>query len=836
MRTASFCAQLLLAACSWVFLGGLALAASPDAAPQVTPAEILQKETVSDADYKALQRSMKLPDEQFAQLKQQLEIVRKVQEAERKAWAKLEQDPRAKPTHVLWKALRLERKAAGDEATNFCLSAQGRLLVCCGARNDRPDAAGSKRESSAARGIHVLSPDGQTEAVWPLAFTPQAICTAPDGAVFAAGNGRMAKLDAWGKTLAGADIPQLAERKKALEKPAAQPGKGDDKKQTAAAIADVDADDEKPAVSLLDALWGALTGKPAVPDEDAKRRALERARFEAWRHSQVAGLAASDKDLFVCCPGSGGFTVYRVDHAFGQPKKIITGLAGCCGQQDIHVRGEELFVAENGRFRISRYDRDGKLQSSWGRGERVGVEGFSGCCNPKNIHFGSGDVIYTSESGPPQRIKRHALDGRFLDVVAIPKFRGGCVRTTVAVSADGSRVYVLDTSENQIHAFVDRRTMPTHKQVRAIDLRSMSEGANVRTFCFDGKDRLLVGMGGRSYRYARQADGRIEAKSVDQPCRIKLLDLDGKAVGQWPLEVTPQAIAAADDAIYVGGAGRLARLDRQGHTLQAIEAPNLAENRKALEEHLARRAEEARVDAERAAAAKTADQGKADAKLKTGEQGAEKPPPFDLAAERQKLLAALTQRSTVTAIAVTQRELFVACAGRMGFDVYRMDRDFGNPKKVIERLVGCCGQMDIQAHGERIYAAENVRKQVGCYDRDGRRLFAWGKPERGDVEGFGSCCNPMNTRFGPGGELFTCESGLGRVKRFSPDGKFLGVVGTAAVGPGCKHVPLAIAPDGKRVFVLNPSDAQLALLEPDASIPPRVTEDSRSLLELSHAH
>lgn len=800
MRNASLCARLLWAAGGWVVLGGLALCAPPAAAPQVTLDEILQKETVTAADYKALQQSMKMPDAQFAQLKQQLEMVRKSQEEERKAWAKLEQDPRAKPTHVFSKALRLERKAASAQVTTFCLNAQGRLLVCCGESN-YPGSAAQATGVAATRGIHVLSPDGQTEAVWPLDFTPQAICTAPDGSVFAAGNGRMARLDAWGKVQAVADIPPIAVRKNPPPKPAAGKGKAE---SPDFAITDVE---EQEGVSLLEALWSALSGDPIDMAERAKRQAAERAQADAWRLSQVAGLAATDQDLFVCSAASSGFAVWRVDHAFKAPKKIIAGLAGCCGQQDIQVRGKELFVAENGHFRVSRYDRDGKLLSSWGRGERVGVEGFSGCCNPKNIRFGSGDVIYTSESGPPQRIKRHALDGKFLDVVALPKFRGGCVRTTVEVSADGSQVYVLDTSENQIHAFVDRRTMPTHKQTRMIDLRSLSDGSAVRTFCFDGKDRLLVGLGGRSYSYVRLPDGRVEAKLVNQPCRIKLLDLDGKPVGQWPLDVMPQAIAVDAQTIYAGGAGRLARLDRQGRTLQVIDAPNLVENRKAVEEHLARRAAEAKQDAQRAA-----EQAKKDAK-----QAAKSPAPFDLAAERKKLTEAAEQRSAVTAIAVTQRDLFVVCAGRMGFDIYRMDHDFGSPKKIVERLVGCCGQMDLQACGERFYAAENVRKQVACYDRDGRRLSAWGRAERGDVEGFGSCCNPMNTRFGPGGELFTCESGLGRVKRFSPDGQFLGLVGTAAVGPGCKHVPLAIAPDGKRVYVLNPGDAQLLILDPDAA-------------------
>ena len=55
------------------------------------------------------------------------------------------------------------------------------------------------------------------------------------------------------------------------------------------------------------------------------------------------------------------------------------------------------------------------------------------------------------------------------------------------------------------------------------------------------------------------------------------------------------------------------------------------------------------------------------------------------------------------------------------------------------------------------------------------------------------------SRFGWDGQV----AGLGRIKRFSPTGKFLGVVGTAKIVPGCKHLAIGVSKDASRVFLLD---------------------------------
>jgi sugar lactone lactonase YvrE len=120
---------------------------------------------------------------------------------------------------------------------------------------------------------------------------------------------------------------------------------------------------------------------------------------------------------------------------------------------DIQARDGALWVAENGRHRVTCYDRDGKRLSSFGKRDRKAVDGFGGCCEPKNIRFGPDGDVYCSESGAPTVVKRFTVDGEFRGVATLVHFKGGCVRATVEVSPDGKDVYVLDTATDTIHRF-----------------------------------------------------------------------------------------------------------------------------------------------------------------------------------------------------------------------------------------------------------------------------------------------------------------------------------------------------------------------------------------------
>ena len=134
---------------------------------------------------------------------------------------------------------------------------------------------------------------------------------------------------------------------------------------------------------------------------------------------------------------------------------------------------------------------------------------------------------------------------------------------------------------------------------------------------------------------------------------------------------------------------------------------------------------------------------------------------------------ALQQVMRSTGIAVSNQDVFVSLPNTVGYgySIYRMNHDLEEGKVVKGNVGGCCGQLDIQSDGENLLIAENTSFTVGIYDRDGKKLTSWGKRGRAEPDGFGSCCNPMNVRCCPNGEILTAESSIGDIKRFSKNFK-----------------------------------------------------------------
>src|SRR5690242_4432808 len=87
---------------------------------------------------------------------------------------------------------------------NFCLNQDGNILACY---------AGISRSSDPknASGLRVYSPKGQLLKTMLLEIQPEAVCVAADGTIFAAGQGKLLKLDATGKVLASAESPVAKE-------------------------------------------------------------------------------------------------------------------------------------------------------------------------------------------------------------------------------------------------------------------------------------------------------------------------------------------------------------------------------------------------------------------------------------------------------------------------------------------------------------------------------------------------------------------------------------------------------------------------------------------------
>jgi len=195
---------------------------------------------------------------------------------------------------------------------------------------------------------------------------------------------------------------------------------------------------------------------------DNTGRVANEARSETLRDlpdAAVAGIAVDGKDVFVSfasTPGSTRGRIIRMDRELKTARTIGTGYRGCCGILDIAARDGVLYLAENGTFRVIMFDRDGRELGHFGKRDAAAPDGFGGCCNPVNLCFGPDGALWTSEK-TPNVVKRFDQKGRLLSVVSQlgrPASRedlvGGCVSSSIAVSADCKTVYVLDKMTSSV--------------------------------------------------------------------------------------------------------------------------------------------------------------------------------------------------------------------------------------------------------------------------------------------------------------------------------------------------------------------------------------------------
>ena len=362
----------------------------------------------------------------------------------------------------------------------------------------------------------------------------------------------------------------------------------------------------------------------------------------------------------------------------------------------------------------------------------------------------------------------------------------------------------------------------THRQVRLIEIPKKTK---VNAFCL-------------------AQDGRILAASGVTRGEVAVFDADGKRLDSWKLPVVPQAInVAPDGTVLVAGQGKLIRLSAEGETLQEADAPHaiaLRKNSEKLREQAVAdlSGQEANLEeqvalyenmlAELTKKKETEELNDQEKQIEeilpahiermkkmAAEQADQPEPEVDEKAVEKQMESISKRKLQVASISSDGKHVYVATPALAGytFDVWRTDADFGDAKVVVSELRGCCGHMDVQACSTGIYVAENARHRVACFDSDGEAVNAWGESDRTGLEGFTSCCNPMNVCFNAAGDVYTAESSTGRIKRFGADGTFKDFVGDVKLVPGCKNVSIAVSDDDSRIYMLDITRNHLVLME-----------------------
>ena len=312
----------------------------------------------------------------------------------------------------------------------------------------------------------------------------------------------------------------------------------------------------------------------------------------------------------------------------------------------------------------------------------------------------------------------------------------------------------------------DAAWKPSCSEVGLIQIGDSKKPGALKNFCLNAEGNILA-------CFAPTAAG------PNNPSGIRVYSPKGELLKTLPLEIKAGAVCVAKDgSIFVAGDGRVQKLDATGKVVASADSPVAKETvtiNKETEEMVKQMAQQTR-----------------------------RPFKEELARMKTNLEQ---RRADVTGLAVTDQDVFMAVPAPSDFTyrVYRFDHALQNPKLVVEKLRGCCGQMDIQSHEGKLWIPHNARHAVEARDRDGKELSKFGTTGRVKATDFGGCCEPKNLRVLANGDILAAESGPPTcIKRFSADGKFKEVIAVANNAKGdCVRVTVARSPDGHRYYMLD---------------------------------
>jgi hypothetical protein len=371
----------------------------------------------------------------------------------------------------------------------------------------------------------------------------------------------------------------------------------------------------------------------------------------------------------------------------------------------------------------------------------------------------------------------------------------------------------------------------THEFKKAVALRGSDGAYGVQTFCIDGRGQLVALVAQPRY---------YDASAKKGVCEIHVLSAEGERLHHWQVDFLAQSInTGPDGTIYVAGDGTIARYSADGKLLKELKLPHIAEILKDKEGIRKQGEEQSR--AQRQGYESIRKQFTARIKAIESKPAAERSRMEERQLEQYRsslqslnrdseqpnidaVVKSIVSRLTIiNSVAVSNKDIFIVCGETTGYGyaLWRLDHDFGNATQVMKGMRGCCGQMDVQIQGAELLVAENCEHAFARYDRDGKKLGQWGKMSRsGDVKCFGGCCNPMNVRCGPNGDVLTAES-EGLIKRFNSKGDFVSLIGNRPLTGGCKNVSVGSSADGKLVYFCDQPGSQIVIL---AEKPKAVTQ------------
>lgn len=406
-------------------------------------------------------------------------------------------DSAISPTHKQFKLFRPKHTSLDITLQTFCLDQKGNIVAAVSTN-------GAVVNNETVNGLILFySPNFEVVQEIPLDFAPSALNYDTDGILYVAGGGKVAKISSDGKVIKLNATPNLLnvdnlrekakaklkeERKsmsasyenqitmidKAIAIKNKNTGKQEDAKtevnsdepqdeNSDASESDGETDNayiEQLTQNSLEELENMRKAYSEYLKQFAVGQPIADAEVESAiaNMGQVRSIAIGDEDVFVTCPANlgYGYDIWRVNKELEEPKIVLKGVSGCCGQMDIQAKGKQLYVAENTKFRVGVYNQKGKLTSKFGNQDRSGKTGFGSCCNPMNIRCCENGDVLTAESSIGT-IKRFDASGNLIATIGKAKIGGGCKHVALGHDPNLDRYYMMYEDEAAICVLVNQK-------------------------------------------------------------------------------------------------------------------------------------------------------------------------------------------------------------------------------------------------------------------------------------------------------------------------------------------------------------------------------------------
>lgn len=401
---------------------------------------------------------------------------------------------------------------------------------------------------------------------------------------------------------------------------------------------------------------------------------------------------------------------------------------------------------------------------------------------------------------------------------------------------------------------------PTHKQVRTITPMLDGESLLLNTFCLKPDGDLLLCCGPRATT-GRNAIGRLlstaTSKTTSSRTRsstagwILVYTPEGEVRRTVPLDFVPTAINLSPQGdCFVAGDGHVCRLNSSLEITASSSTPNIQDMDafkkrvvEGLREQYRQRAEAYAkqidlLDTRIKAITDIPEDERTDQQvrmLRSYQASRERYPALIKQMKKQaegeiNVDAMLRSKLRVTGLAANERDVFISCAATegYGYDIWRVDQDLQNPMVLLKGVRGCCGQMDIQCCGANLLVAENTKFAVTTYDRDGKQVSTFGNRDPKSINGFGSCCNPMNVLQTSDGAILTAESSIGNIKKYDTQGNLLAYIGKAKIGGGCKHCAIGFDEKRDRYYMQHEDAHHICVLVPVSDAPEMTADEQQA--------